>query len=241
MDTKELGTTEATKTSTIKSNTTEATKAAKVPEATKVPEAAKVPEATKAPEITKTEGNAAQTTAEATSAPGADNTGDAKTAEATATNKITTGIAAPATDKPGEDNGNTPPAPATDALAPDYLSGGYHKGEGKARYIGPDLLDKTAQQVARALAQSGLKQSSFNPILRELKRGDKRSLPLEAKRGALSGAIVAAKLLEQRHRAPGLLCELLERNRAAVQTDEDYKAAVKHLTAVGVFLGDYQE
>ena len=135
-----------------------------------------------------------------------------------------------------------PAAPASPGTLPaDYLTGGYRKGEGSGTYIDPDLLDKTAQQVARTLAQGGLKQSSFNPILRELKRANKKMLPLEAKRSALSGAIVTAKDLVQRNRAPHLLGELLERNRAAVQTDADYKAAVKHLTAVGVFLGDYQE
>lgn len=129
----------------------------------------------------------------------------------------------------------------TGALTPGYLSEGYFKGDEKARYMDPNLVGETAQRLAQDLARGELKQSAFNSILRELKRADKKTLPLEAKRGALSGAIVTAKRLEQRKRASGLLVDVLERNRAAVQTDVDYAAAVKHLTAMGVFLGDYQQ
>ena len=98
-----------------------------------------------------------------------------------------------------------------------------------------------AQTIAKALADGGLKPSGINPILRELKKSNKKTLPLDAKRGALTGAIVAAKQLHQRKRAPTLLVDILECNRAAVQDGEDYKAAVKHLTAVGVYLGDNQK
>lgn len=130
----------------------------------------------------------------------------------------------------------------TPALSWDeYLSRGYYLGEGAARYIDPDLVGETAQRLAQDLATGGMKQTATNSILRELKRADKKTLPLDAKQGALSGAIVTAKQLQQRHRAPGLLVDILERNRAAVESDADYKAAVKHLTAVGVYLGDYQE
>lgn len=130
---------------------------------------------------------------------------------------------------------------STEALALDYLSGGYYKGEGKQSYPNPDLVSETAQRLARDLAEGKLTPGGFNPILRDLKKANKKTLPLEAKRGALAGAIVMAKQLQQRKRASGLLADILERNRAAVQTDADYKAAVKHLTAVGVFLGDYQK
>lgn len=147
-----------------------------------------------------------------------------------------------------ESGTKTPEAPqgmeapeASSSLPADYLSEGYYKGEGAARYIDPDLVGETAQRLAQDLATGGMKQTATNSILRELKRADKKTLPLDAKQGALSGAIVTAKQLQQRHRAPGLLVDILERNRAAVESDADYKAAVKHLTAVGVYLGDYQE
>ena len=123
----------------------------------------------------------------------------------------------------------------------EYLCGGYYKGEGKTRYPDPNLVGETAQTLAHDLAAGGLRQSTLNPILRDLKKANKKTLPLDAKHGALSGAIVQAKQLQQRRRAPGLLVEILERNRAAVQIAADYTAAVKHLTAVGVFLGDYQQ
>lgn len=129
----------------------------------------------------------------------------------------------------------------TGALALDYLSGGYYKGEGKASYPDPALVGETAKRLAQELAQGGLKQTAFNPILRELKKANKKTLPLEAKQGALSGALITAKQLVQRHRASSLLVDVLKRNREAVQSDADYAAAVKHLTAVGVYLGDYQK
>ena len=130
---------------------------------------------------------------------------------------------------------------ASSSLPADYLSEGYYKGEGAARYIDPDLVGETAQRLAQDLATGGMKQTATNSILRELKRADKKTLPLDAKRGALAGAIVTAKQLQQRHRAPGLLVDLLERNQATIYSDADYKAAVKHLIAVGVYLGDYQQ
>lgn len=154
------------------------------------------------------------------------------------------GMEAPEVATPSE---TAEPAEATNApeasssLPADYLSEGYYKGEGTGRYLDPDLVDGTAKQIANALADGGLKRATINPILRELKKSNKKTLPLDAKRGALAGAIVTAKQLEQRHRAPSLLVEVLEGNRAAVQTDADYTAAVKHLTAVGVYLGEYQQ
>lgn len=122
----------------------------------------------------------------------------------------------------------------------DYLSSGFYKGEGAGRYIDPALVDEKSKEIAKALAAGGMKQSAYNPILRELKRANKKTLPLEAKLGALAGAIPQAKQLVQRKRAPGLLVDILERNRREVQDSADYSAAIKHLTAVGVFLGDYQ-
>ena len=136
---------------------------------------------------------------------------------------------------------NTAATPTAGNIPAEYLRGGYYKGEGAARYINPDLVGIMAQTIAKALADGGLKPSGINPILRELKKSNKKTLPLDAKRGALTGAIVAAKQLHQRKRAPTLLVDILECNRAAVQDGEDYKAAVKHLTAVGVYLGDNQK
>lgn len=132
------------------------------------------------------------------------------------------------------------PQPA-EAKILDYLSGGFYKGDGAGRYMDPDLVDGAAKKIAKDLAAGGMKQSAFNPILRELKRANKKTLPLEAKRGALVGAIPQAKQLVQRHRAPELLVEILERNRSAVQDSADYTAAVKHLIAVNVYLGDFKQ
>ena len=136
---------------------------------------------------------------------------------------------------------NTAATPTAGNIPAEYLRGGYYKGEGAARYISPVLVGIMAQKIATALADGGLKPSGINPILRELKKSNKKTLPLDAKRGALIGAIVAAKQLHQRKRAPTLLVDILECNREAVQDGEDYKAAVKHLTAVGVYLGDNQK
>lgn len=138
---------------------------------------------------------------------------------------------------------STTPAenPAVSGLPAEYLGHGYFKGEGKGRYPAPELVGKLAQQVAETLASGGLKPSGFNPILRGLKKMNKKALPVEAKTGALSGAIVKAKLLEQRHRAPHALVELLECNRVAVHDAMDYEAAYQHLEAIGVYLGDQEQ
>lgn len=158
------------------------------------------------------------------------------TPEATKASKV------PGPVKPSGGNGNTPPeVTSPNTLPAGYLSGGYYKGSGTGRYINPDLLDKQAHELAHSLAREGLKQSALNSVLRDLKKANKKTVPLEAKRGALIWAIPQAKLLVQRKRAPALLVDILERNRAAVETSEDYTAAFKHLTAVGVFLGDYQQ
>lgn len=140
-----------------------------------------------------------------------------------------------------EDVTSTAATPTAGNIPAEYLRGGYYKGEGAGRYINPDLVGIMAQTIAKALADGGLKPGGINPILRELKKSNKKTLPQEAKRGALSGAIVTAKQLQQRKHAPTLLVDILECNRAAVQDGEDYKAAVKHLTAVGVYLGDFQQ
>lgn len=161
-----------------------------------------------------------------------------KTPESTETPEATTPAEASVT---AEDVTSTAATPTAGNIPAEYLRGGYYKGEGAARYISPDLVGIIAQTIAKALADGGLKQTAINSILRGLKRADKKTLPLDAKRGALTGAIVTAKQLHQRKHAPTLLVDILECNRAAVQDGEDYKAAVKHLTAVGVYLGDFQQ
>lgn len=161
------------------------------------------------------------------------------TSEAPATND--TSPATAAEDPTAQTDTSAPPAVGT--LPADYLRGGYFKGEGKGRYADPDLVGPTAEELAKALAEGGLKQAGYNPILRELKKANKKTLPLEAKVGALAGAMVKAKLLEQRKRAPHLLVEVLERNRTAVQNTagpDVYRVAYQHLEAVGAYLGDIQ-
>ena len=122
-----------------------------------------------------------------------------------------------------------------------YLAEGYCKIAGKTRYIDPDFIGARAQEIAEALAEGGLKPSGFNPILRELKKANKKNLPVEVKKGALAGAIIKAKLLVQKKRAPRLLVALLEQNLEAVQDTTDYGSAYQHLEAVGVYLTEYQK
>lgn len=122
-----------------------------------------------------------------------------------------------------------------------YLAEGYCKIAGKTRYIDPDLIGARAQEIAEVLAEGGLKPSGFNPILRELKKANKKNLPVEVKKGALAGAVVKAKLLAQKKRAPRLLVALLEQNLEAVQDTTDYGSAYQHLEAVGVYLTEYQK
>ena len=152
---------------------------------------------------------------------------------------------------------STPPAPSTTdnttstpaaedilsetGLPAGYLAEGYCKIAGKTRYIDPDLIGARAQEIAEALTEGGLKPSGFNPILRELKKANKKNLPVEVKKGALAGAIIKAKLLVQKKRAPRLLVALLEQNLEAVQDTTDYGSAYQHLEAVGVYLTEYQK
>ena len=86
----------------------------------------------------------------------------------------------------------------------EYLCGGYYKGEGKTRYPDPNLVGETAQTLAHDLAAGGLRQSTLNPILRDLKKANKKTLPLDAKHGALSGDMDEGLFPVQAHHPEGL-------------------------------------
>ena len=89
------------------------------------------------------------------------------------------GMEAPEVATPSE---TAEPAEATNApeasssLLADYLSEGYYKGEGAARYIDPDLVGETAQRLAQDLATGGMKQTATNSILPVRREGTEDSI-----------------------------------------------------------------
>lgn len=121
----------------------------------------------------------------------------------------------------------------TGTLVPAYLSGGYYKGEGKNRYPDPALVDQ-AETIGKSLAAGGVTATAFNRLMRTLKAG--KNKPFEAQTGALKKVIPQVIDLENRKKAPPLLREIVERNRAAVQSEADFAACLDHLRDIGVFL-----
>lgn len=119
------------------------------------------------------------------------------------------------------------------AFLASYLANGYYRGEGNARYPDPALVDQ-AEAIGKALAAGGVTPSAFNRLIRTLK--DSKKLPAEAQQGALREVIVQVTELENHKKAPPLLREVVERNRAAVQTGADFAACLKHFQHIGIFL-----
>lgn len=114
---------------------------------------------------------------------------------------------------------------ASSSLPADYLSEGYYKGEGQKRYPAPTLVEQ-AEEIGKALAGGGVSATAFNRMLRTLKAAKK--LPFDAEQGAIKKLMPQVLDLERKKKAPPLLRELVERNRAAVKSSEDYAACLDH-------------
>lgn len=122
---------------------------------------------------------------------------------------------------------------ATGTLAPAYLYDGYYKGEGKNRYPNPALVDQ-AEEIGKALAAGGVTVTVFNRILRTLKSAAK--LSEEAQTGAFKKVLTQITDLENRKKAPPMLREVVERNRAAVQNADNYAACLDHFKDIRIYL-----
>lgn len=189
-----------------------------------------------------------------TPAPATDNTSDT-IAEATATNDNSPAVAVDTSDTTATPDNSTPApavgtllaadkvlagmvsarnsAPATPAvgtLPADYLRGGYYRGEGKSQYLDPALVDH-AEAIGTGLAAGGVTPTAFNRMVKVLKGAAK--LPLPGQLGALKKLLPLA-LKEKK--APPLLREVVERNRAAVQNEADFAACLDHFQDVAIFL-----
>lgn len=127
---------------------------------------------------------------------------------------------------------------STEALASDYLSEGYYKGEGKNRYPNPALVDQ-AETIGKSLATRGVTRTAFNRLMRTLKTA--KNKPFDAQEGALKKLIPQVIDLENKKKAPPLLREIVERNRAAVQSEADFSACLDHFRDIGVFLAAEQK
>lgn len=144
---------------------------------------------------------------------------------------------------PSTDSTTQTPPPATnssaiDNLVPDYLSGGYHKGNEKARYIDPALVDQ-AEVIGKALAANGVRSTTLNKMVRTLKAA--KRLPYEAQEGALKKLIPQVIDLENKKKAPLLLREIVERNRTEVQNAADFVACLDHFKDIATFLAAAQK
>lgn len=163
-----------------------------------------------------------------TPAPATDNTSDT-IAEATATNDNSPAVAVDTSDTTATPDNSTP-APAVGTLPADYLRGGYYRGEGKSQYLDPALVDH-AEAIGTGLAAGGVTPTAFNRMVKVLKGAAK--LPLPGQLGALKKLLPLA-LKEKK--APPLLREVVERNRAAVQNEADFAACLDHFQDVAIFL-----
>lgn len=158
-------------------------------------------------------------------------------------NSIMGGPAKEQAPTPSTDSTTQTPPPATnssaiDNLVPDYLSGGYHKGNEKARYIDPALVDQ-AEVIGKALAANGVRSTTLNKMVRTLKVA--KRLPYEAQEGALKKLMPQILGLEQKKKSPVLLREVVERNRTAVQNEADFAACLDHIQDIAVFLAASQK
>ena len=139
-----------------------------------------------------------------------------KTPESTETPEATTPAEASVT---AEDVTSTAATPTAGNIPAEYLRGGYYVGEGKGRYPDPVLVDQ-AEEIGKSLAAGGVTATAFNRLLRTLKT-----------------AIVPQVLdLERKKKAPPLLREIVERNRAAVKDKDDFAACLDHFQDIGIFL-----
>lgn len=113
---------------------------------------------------------------------------------------------------------------ASSSLPADYLSEGYYKGEGQKRYPAPTLVEQ-AEEIGKALAGGGVSATAFNRMLRTLKAAKK--LPFDAEQGAIKKLMPQVLDLERKKKAPPLLRELVERNRAAVKSSEESNTHIR--------------
>lgn len=92
-------------------------------------------------------------------------------------------------------------------------------------YTDPALVDQ-AEEIGKALAAGKVTPTVFNRLLRTLKVAQK--LPFEAQAGAFKKALTQVTDLENQKKSPPMLREVVERNRAAVQTEADFAACLEH-------------
>lgn len=135
---------------------------------------------------------------------------------------------------------STTPAPSEAAkpmlqLPPDYLKHGFYKGEGNKQYPDPNLVP-LAHDLASLLHMGGLTPARYNPLLRDLKRAKKKSLPFEAKTGAVNSLIPKALRLVAKKQAPELLVKIIQANLTALKNPEDYPALYDHFENIGAYL-----
>lgn len=123
--------------------------------------------------------------------------------------------------------------PTAGNIPAEYLRGGYYVGEGKNRYPAPALVDQ-AEEIGKSLAAGGVTATAFNHLLRTLKTAKKK--PFEAQAGALKKIVPQVLDLERKKKAPPLLREIAERNRAAVKDKDDFAACLDHFQDIGIFL-----
>lgn len=147
-------------------------------------------------------------------------------------NTITGGPAKEQAPVPSTDS-TTQTTDKTEALALDYLSGGYYKGEGKQSYPNPALVDH-AEGIGKSLAAGGVTATAFNRLLRTLKAA--KNKPFEAQEGALKKLTVQVIDLENKKKAPPLLREIVERHREAVHSPADFAACLDHLRDIYIYL-----
>lgn len=125
------------------------------------------------------------------------------------------------------ENATTAPA----SLPVGYLADGYYAVTQKgASYRRPEYVDTYARQIAVLLAT--MKPSDFNPMLREMKRSNKGTLPFEARKTAAFELLPSSLALVRRKKAPQFLINFIKANLDAIKTDADWMAFFKHIQAV---------
>ena len=144
-------------------------------------------------------------------------------------------ILAPDAEQPTTEQTPSNPGTAPEYLPARYLANGYYATPQKAaKYLRPEFVGKYAETMATLLA--GMQITDFNRLVREMKRSKKKTLPFEARLTAVSEMLPKALALVHRKKAPALIVDWVKANQAAIKSDEDFYAFLRHLEAITGFL-----
>ena len=127
------------------------------------------------------------------------------------------------------------PGTAPEYLPASYLADGYYATTEKgAKYLRPEFVGKYADTIPTLI--TNIQITNYNPLLREMKRSKKKTLPFEARLTAVSEMLPKALALVHRKKAPALLVSFIKHNLDNILDDDDWTAFYRHLEAIAGYM-----